>query len=51
MLSITDAGGGTLGPVRLTKAPQPCFGARTCDVFEVSAATKLGALQEARVGT
>lgn len=53
-LTLTAAGGETLGPFRLSRAPQPCFGAGSCDVFEVpeaaTATSKLGALQQAKVG-
>lgn len=50
VLTVTAAGGEAVGPVRLTKSPQPCFGAGSCDVYEVIAAAKLGALQQAKVG-
>lgn len=49
VLTITAASGETTGPVRLSKAPQPCFGAGSCDVFEVTAGNKLGTLQHAQV--
>lgn len=51
VLTVSAAGGGALGPVRLTKAPQQCFGAGSCDVFEVTADNKLGDLQHAKVDT
>lgn len=49
VLTFSAAGGGALGPVRLTKAPQQCFGVGSCDVFEVTADSKLGELQHAKV--
>jgi hypothetical protein len=52
-LTLTAVGGETLGPFRLSRAPQPCFGAGSCELFEVSeaatTASKLGALQQAKV--
>lgn len=50
IITITAAGGGgTLGPLRLSKAPQPCFTAGSCDVFEATSPTSLDDLLEAKV--
>lgn len=49
VVTITSAGGATLGPVRLSKAPQPCFTQSSCDTFYATAPCKLGTLEEAKV--
>lgn len=48
-VTITSANGASLGPVKLSNAPQPCFTQSSCDIFYATASCKLGTLEEAKV--